>query len=60
LRQQWDAFVAGNTALQIAFPVYGVFYGAADVGAAYFFGQSITSYTKDAIDSNTSGAIKIF
>jgi RHS repeat-associated protein len=55
-----DAFVMGNTVLQITFPVYGVIYGAADVGAAYFFGQSITTYTKDAIDSNTTGAIKIF
>lgn len=55
-----DAFVAGNTALQIAFPVYGVVYGAADVGAVLIFGQSISGYTKSYIDSNTSGSIKIF
>lgn len=54
-----DAFVGANTALQIAFPVYGVIYGVVDVGASYMTGTSLTDYTKNAIDSNVSGSINI-
>jgi len=54
-----DAFQAANTAVMIAFPVYGVLYGAADLGSSLLFGQSITDYVKSGIDSNVSGSIKL-
>ncbi|MBL6447476.1 hypothetical protein JMN32_14250 [Fulvivirga sp. 29W222] len=54
-----DAFVRINTALQIAFPVYGVIYGVVDVGTSYVTGTSLTDYTKNAIDSNVSGSINL-
>jgi hypothetical protein len=55
-----DAFVGINTGLQVAFPVYGVLYGAVDVGASLVTGTSLTDYTRNAIDSNTNGSIKLF
>jgi hypothetical protein len=54
-----DAFVAINTTLQIAFPVYGVLYGVADLGSSLIFGQSITGAIKSGIDSNVSGGLKL-
>jgi RHS repeat-associated protein len=54
-----DAFQAINTGLMIAFPVYGVLYGVADLGSSLIFGQSITDAVKSGIDSNVSGSIAI-
>jgi hypothetical protein len=54
-----DAFVGANTALQFAFPVYGVAYGIIDVSSSIVTGKSLTDHAKDAIDSNLGGSIGI-
>tara|TARA_Y100000114_G_scaffold4151_1_gene3470 strand:- start:948 stop:1514 length:567 start_codon:yes stop_codon:yes gene_type:complete len=41
-----DGFQAANTALQIAFPVYGVLYGLTDIGLSVFTGTSLTERVK--------------
>jgi RHS repeat-associated protein len=53
-----DGFQAINTGLMVAFPVYGVIYGAVDLGFAVFSDQSLTDRIKTGIDSNVSGSIK--
>lgn len=54
-----DVFQAGNTALMIAFPVYGVIYGVADLGFAVFSDQSLTDRIKSGIDSRIEGSINL-
>jgi RHS repeat-associated protein len=54
-----DGFQAINTGLMIAFPVYGVIYGAVDLGFGLFSDQSLTDRIKSGIDSNVSGSIEV-
>jgi RHS repeat-associated protein len=54
-----DAFQAANTALMVAFPVYGVFYGVTDLGFAVFSGTSLTDRVKSGIDSKVSGSVAL-
>jgi RHS repeat-associated protein len=46
-----EGFQAVNTALQIIFPVYGVFYGLVDLGFSIFTDRSLTDRIKTGIDS---------
>lgn len=54
-----DGVQALITGAQIVFPVFGVIYGAIDLGFTVFTDQSLTPRIKEGIDSNINGSIKL-